>query len=210
MSYLVLVRHGLSEYNQKGLWAGWDNPPLTPEGHEQAQKTGEELKGIRFDYSYTSLLKRAQDTLTDIIQVLGQDELPIQKDIALNERNYGDFTAKNKWEVKEQLGEEEFQKLRRSWDYPIPNGESLKQVYSRVIPYYNAEIEPKLKEGKNILVSASGNSLRALVKHLENIPDGEISSLEIGTGEAYVYEIDENGKVLNKEIRGKNPLAGKI
>ena len=210
MSYLVLVRHGLSEYNKQGLWAGWADPALTPEGIEEAKKAGEVLKDIHFDYAYTNVLQRCIDTLEEIKKVLGQTNLPTVQNKAINERNYGDFTAKNKWQIKEQLGEEEFLKLRRSWDYPVPNGESLKQVYEREIPYFEAEILPKLKEGKNILISSSGNSLRALVKYLENIPDDQIANLEIGTGEVYVYDLDENGKVLKKETRTLNPMAGKV
>ncbi len=209
MAILVLVRHGLSEYNKKGIWAGWDNPPLAPEGFEEARKTGEELKDIHFDFAYSSALIRAQQTLDEILKVISQAP-PVVNNQALNERNYGDFTAKNKWEVKKELGEEEFQKLRRGWDYPVPNGESLKQVYEREIPYYTSEIEPKLKEGKNIIISSSGNALRALVKYLENIPDENVATLEIGTGEAYVYTVSSEGKVENKEIRGVNVNKGKV
>lgn len=205
MSKLVLVRHGISEYNKKGLWAGWDNPPLLPEGEKEAKKAGTELKDIRFDYGYTSVLKRAIDTLEIIKKTLGQPDLPTFQAKEINERNYGDFTAKNKWQVKEQLGEEEFKKLRRSWDYPIPNGESLKQVYEREIPYFEKEIIPKLKQGKNIVISSSGNSLRALVKYLENIPNDQIARLEIATGEVYVYDIDNQGKVTAKQIRAPHP-----
>jgi 2,3-bisphosphoglycerate-dependent phosphoglycerate mutase len=124
--------------------------------------------------------------------------------------DYGDYTGKNKWQVKEEIGEEAFMSFRRSWDHPPPNGESLKMVYEREIPYFQEEIEPKLKDGKNIIISSSGNSHRALVKYLENIPDSDISKLEIGTGEAYVYQIDESGKVVSKEIRGENPNKGRV
>lgn len=209
MSRLVLVRHGLSEYNKLGIWAGWDNPPLAPEGFEEAKKTGSELKDIHFDFAYASALIRAQQTLEEILKVINQTP-PVVHNQALNERNYGDFTAKNKWEVKKQLGEEEFQKLRRGWDYPVPNGESLKQVYEREIPYYTTEIEPKLKDNKNVIIASSGNALRALVKYLEQIPDEEVATLEIGTGEAYVYSINQNGKVESKEIRGINVNKGKV
>ena len=209
MAYLVLVRHGLSEYNKKGIWAGWDDPELTPEGVEEAKKAGTNLKDIHFDAAYTSVLKRAKDTLTYILQTINQTPL-VTENKALNERNYGDFTRKNKWEVQKEIGDEAFQKLRRSWDYPIPNGESLKQVYEREIPYYQQEIEPKLKDGKNVIIASSGNALRALVKYLENIPEDQIASLEIGTGEVHIYTIDENGKVTNKEVRAVNPKAGKV
>jgi 2,3-bisphosphoglycerate-dependent phosphoglycerate mutase len=119
------------------------------------------------------------------------------------ERNYGDFTGMNKWEVEKQMGKEEFMKLRRGWDYPIPNGESLKDVYDRVIPYYKENILPKLKGGKNIIVSSSGNALRSLVKYLEEVSDEDISKVEIAPGEVYVYQIDEDGNVVSKEIRNQ-------
>lgn len=209
MSILVLVRHGLSEYNKLGIWAGWDNPPLSPEGVEEAKAAGTQLANIHFNYAYASALIRAQQTLDEILSASKQTP-PIVHNPALNERNYGDYTAKNKWEIKEQLGEAEFQKLRRSWDYPIPNGESLKQVYEREIPYFKEEIEPKLREDKNVIIASSGNALRAIVKYIENIPEDEIASLEIGTGEAYVYQLDENRNVISKEIRGVNEKKGKV
>jgi len=209
MSTLVLVRHGKSEWNEKGLWTGWRDIPLAPKGVEEAQSTGEQLKDILFDYAYTSALMRAQQTLAEILRVLTQTP-PITNSQALNERDYGDYTEKNKWDIQKELGEEEFQKIRRSWDYPPPNGESLKMVYERVIPYFESEILPHLKDDKNVIIAAHGNSLRALVKHLENMSEDDIATLEIGTGEAYVYTIDNNGKVTHKEIRGINESKGKI
>lgn len=209
MAILVLVRHGKSEWNEKGLWTGWRDIPLAPPGFEEAKKTGNELKGIRFDLAYTSVLIRAKQTLDEILKVLNQTPEVFANE-ALNERDYGDYTEKNKWDIQKELGEEEFQRIRRSWDYPPPNGESLKMVYARVLPYYQSEIEPKLKEGKNILISAHGNSLRALVKYLENIADDKIAELEIGTGEAYIYTINNEGKITNKEIRGVNKNTGKV
>ncbi len=210
MAYLVLVRHGLSEYNKLGLWAGWIDVPLAPEGKEEAELTAHKLMDIRFDTAFVSSLTRAKETLAAMLPILQQEKTPIIENTALNERNYGTFAGKNKWQVKDSLGNEEFMKLRRSWDYPIPEGESLKQVYERVIPYYKKEIEPRLSEGENILIVSSGNALRALVKYLEDVSDSEITKLEIGTGEAYVYQIDPDGHVLQKDIRGKNPKAGKV
>lgn len=209
MATLILVRHGKSEWNELGLWTGWRDIPLAQKGIEEAKATGEQLKDIHFDFAYTSALIRAQQTLDEILKVVGQTP-PITHNEALNERDYGDYTEKNKWYIQKEVGEEEFQKIRRSWDYPPPNGESLKMVYERVKPYFETEILPKLKEGKNIIIAAHGNSLRALVKHLENISEDEITSLEIGTGEAYVYQIDKNGEVVSKEIRGQNPNTGKV
>lgn len=210
MAYLVLVRHGLSEYNEKGLWTGWDDPKLTPEGHIQAKKVGTLLKDIHFDISYTASLIRARQTLEDIIEVLGQKKLKIIETDRLNERDYGDFTKKNKWEIKKQIGEEEFHRLRRGWNYPIPNGESLKQTSHRIWPYFQNEILPKLKLGHNILISSSGNAIRALLKPLENLSEQEISETEIGIGEALVFEIGTNGVVLGKTLRNQNPKKGKI
>ncbi len=209
MAKLVLVRHGKSEWNEKGLWTGWRDIPLNQIGFEEAKRTGESLSDITFDVSYTSALIRAKQTLQEILKVIGQNPTTIENK-ALNERDYGDYTEKNKWQVKEEVGEEEFQKIRRSWDYPPPNGESLKMVYDRAVPYFREEIEPKLKDGKNIIIAAHGNSLRALVKYLENIPDEDIATLEIGTGEAYIYDIDQNGKITSKEIRGENVNKSKV
>ncbi|MFI5265249.1 MAG: 2,3-bisphosphoglycerate-dependent phosphoglycerate mutase [Candidatus Levyibacteriota bacterium] len=212
MSYLVLVRHGKSQWNKDGLWTGWRDIPLAPEGYEEARRTAAEIKDkhIHFDIAYTSDLIRAQQTLDEVLKIIGQTDIQIIKDPAIKERNYGDYTEKNKWQLKEQFGEDEFQKIRRAWDYPPPNGESLKMVYERTVPYYKQVIEPQLKAGKNVLVSAHGNSLRALVKYLENISDADIENLEFGLGEAYVYRMDSEGKIINKEILGKNPEAGKV
>jgi len=199
MAKLILVRHGESEWNQKGLWTGLTDIGLSEKGKIEAKSAGEKLKGLPIDIAYTSILLRAKQTLDEIKNVLGID-VPTIADKALNERDYGVYTGKNKWEIQKEVGEEQFQKIRRGWDTAIQNGESLKNVYDRVVPYYQSEILPKLKEGKNILISAHGNSLRALVKHLENISNADISSLELATGEVYVFEIDNNGNMLSKKI----------
>lgn len=210
MAYLALVRHGQSEWNALGLWTGLRDIELNDIGREEARQAAESLKGIKFDVAYTSALVRAQQTLDEILGVLDQKGIPITADAAINERDYGDLTAKNKWDVQKEYGDEQFMKWRRSWDYPVPNGETLKDVHDRVAPYYDSVILPQLKDGKNVIIAAHGNSLRALVKHLENIPETEIPSLEIGTGEVYLYEVDNDGKIKSKEIRVANPLAGKV
>jgi 2,3-bisphosphoglycerate-dependent phosphoglycerate mutase len=203
MAYLVLIRHGESTWNALGLWTGYKDVPLTSKGHAQARNAAQLIKDITLDIAYTSVLKRAQQTLTDILHELNSANIKIIKHQALNERDYGDLTGKNKWKIKEEYGEEQFLKWRRGWDYPPPNGESLKDVYNRVVPYYKNEILPKLNEGKNVIIVAHGNSLRALVKYLENISDEDIAKLEIGLGEVYVYTI-ENGEITSKEIRVTN------
>ena len=209
MAKLVLVRHGESKWNKLGLWQGWTDIDLTDNGIEQAKAVGREVRNIHFDNAYSSPLVRASKTLEEILKVLGQRDLPVIEDHAITEKHYGIYAGKNKWQVKEEVGEEEFQKLRRGWDYPTPEGESMKQVYERLIPYYEKEILPKLKDGKNIIITSHGNTLRTLIKYLDNLSEEEIAKLEFGIGEAYVYDIDKDGKVVSKEIRNKNPLAGK-
>lgn len=209
MSKLVLVRHGISDYNAKGIWTGWDDPDLTAEGFEQAKKAGQDLKDIHFDLAYTADLIRAKHTLDEILKTINQQDIEVITAPEIKERNYGIFTKKNKWEVRKKVGEQEFQKIRRSWDYQIEDGESLKQVNERFWKYYQNEVLPNLKEGRNVLMSSSGNAFRGLIKSLENLTEEEIAGIEFGIGEAYVYDIDSEGKVLHKEIRNKNPLAGK-
>lgn len=200
MSYLVLIRHGESEWNEKGLWTGWTDIGLSRKGEEEAKHAGLLLKDIPFKVAYTSQLIRTKQTLEGIEESL-KTTIPKVATQALNERNYGDYTGKNKWEIQKEVGEKKFLDMRRGWDVHIPNGETLKNVYSRVVPYYTTEILPKLEKGENVLVVAHGNSLRALVKYLENITDADIEHLDIATGEIYIYEIDEAGNILHKEIR---------
>lgn len=209
MAHLILVRHGESEWNKLGLWQGWIDIDLTENGISQAKATGKQLENIKIDLAYSSPLMRARKTLEEILKVLNLN-LEITTDKALTEKHYGIYAGKNKWEIKKELGDEEFQKLRRAWDYPTPEGESMKQVYERLIPYYEKEILPKLKEGKNIIIASHGNTLRTLVKFLEDLSEEQLSKLEIGTGEAYIYEIDAKGKIKAKEIRGENPNKLKI
>src|SRR6476619_2408667 len=151
MSYLILVRHGKSEWNALGLWTGWTDVELTQEGRKEAQKAAQALQDIEIHSSHTSKLKRAQQTLDEIKTALNLAHIPTSEHEALNERHYGIYTGKNKWQVKEQVGEEEFTKIRRGWDHPIPEGESLKQVYDRLLPYYEEQILKDLKEGKNVI-----------------------------------------------------------
>lgn len=201
MAYLILVRHGESLWNAQGLWTGLTNIPLSEKGKQEAKNAAEKIKNLPVDEVITSSLSRAIETGAIIIETLGKSSIPTIRDKAINERDYGDFTGKNKWEIQKMVGEEQFTNIRRSWDFQIPNGESLKQVYERVIPYYQNIMLPKLKSGTNILVCAHGNSLRALIKYLENISDTDIPNLELPTGGIYVYQIDQNGKVTSKEIR---------
>lgn len=199
MANLILVRHGESLWNEKGLWTGWTDIGLSEKGKEEARAAGEKLKGVPIDLAYTSVLLRAKQTLDEIKSVLGID-MPTFEDKALNEKNYGVYTGKNKREIKKEAGEDQFLKIRKSWDYQIPNGESLKQVYERVIPYFRNTIFPYLKQGKNVLISAHHNSLRALTKYLENLSDAEVESLDIATGEIYDYSLNDQGAIVAKKI----------
>ncbi len=202
MSYLALVRHSESEWNAKGLWTGWTDIDLGEAGRVEARKTAELIKDIKFDAVFCSPLARCRQTLDELRTVIDLENVQTEFVDALKERNYGDFTGKNKWEIEKQVGEEEFIKIRRAWDYPLSNGESLKDVYERAMPYYKKSIEPIVKSGKNVLVVAHGNSIRALLKYLENIPDEQISSVEVGIAQAVILELDSAGKVIKKEVRG--------
>jgi len=204
MAKLFLVRHGKSEWNKLGLWTGWTDVDLIDEGMEEAKRAGEFLRDEEIHKAYTSELKRTHQTFEKLKEGAGKDELTHTPHAALNERHYGVYTGKNKWQVKEEIGDDEFQKIRRGWDTLIPEGESLKDVHTRVVPHYEAIIKQDLMNGKNVLIVAHGNSLRALVKHLENIADDKICELEIGTGEIHCYNFDENGQITGKEIKNKN------
>ncbi len=194
---LVLVRHGQSEWNKLNLFTGWKDPGLTELGVEEATDAGKKLKaeGLKFDIAYTSALSRAQRTLDLMLEQLGQTGLETIKDQALNERNYGDLAGLNKDDAREKWGEAQVHIWRRSFDVPPPGGESLKDTLDRVLPYYDKVIWPTYKSGKNILISAHGNSLRALVMQLEGLSPEEIMKREIGTGEPIIYRLNEDGTV---------------
>jgi 2,3-bisphosphoglycerate-dependent phosphoglycerate mutase len=199
MSYLVILRHGQSQWNLENRFTGWVDIDLSEQGIREAQDAGEKLKGYKFDKAYTSDLIRAQRTLSIILDIIGQTDIPIEKDKALNERMYGDLQGLNKDELREKFGAEQVQIWRRSYDVAPPNGESLKDTAARVIPYWESKIVPDLKAGKNILVSAHGNSLRALVMYLEKLSGQEIVSIEIPTGSPKYYLLDKDLNILDKK-----------
>lgn len=197
---LVISRHTESEWNLLGKWTGLTDVNLTEKGHGEARKVGELLKGIAFDAVYTSEQKRTHQTLVGILEGSGHSKnVPHHKRADINERDYGDLTGKNKWEVKDEIGDEAFQGIRRGWDYPVPGGETLKDVYGRVVPFFDKELLPRLQEGENILMVAHGNSIRALIKHLEDIHEDEIANVEMGFGEVLVYHIKSTGELHQKE-----------
>jgi len=208
---LVLVRHGQSEWNRRNLFTGWCNPDLSEKGLIEALVAARLLKaeGFEFDMAFTSRLKRAQRTLDIILSELGQDDLAVKCSEDLNERHYGDLCGLNKDEARERWGEEQVQTWRRSYDIPPPGGESLKDTAERVLPYYNAEIWPELKAGKTILVSAHGNSLRALIMELEHLSPEEILSRELATGAPIVYRLTPDGEVESRKdlLPSRSPAA---
>ena len=199
-SKLVLVRHGQSEWNAKNLFTGWKDPKLTDLGIQEAIKAGDllETRNLKFDLMFTSDLFRAQETGRLILEQMNHADIQVIKDQSLNERNYGDLAGLNKDEAREKWGEEQVYIWRRSFDVPPPGGESLKNTAERVLPYFELEIMPKVKEGLNILVAAHGNSLRALVMELEKISSEEIVKLEIATGDPLTYEYS-NGEFVRTD-----------
>ncbi len=198
---LILVRHGQSEWNLKNLFTGWRNPGLTEKGIDEATEAGKLLKsrGYEIEICYTSALKRAQHTLDLILENMGIVNMTIIRNQALNERDYGDLAGLNKDDAREKWGEEQVHIWRRSYDTPPPGGESLKDTADRVLPYYEAEIAPRVADGGTILVAAHGNSLRALVMKLEGLTPEEILKREISTGKPIIYDFDADGRVTNVE-----------
>lgn len=197
---LILVRHGQSEWNEQNLFTGWKDPGLTELGIKEAKNAGSLIsdKGIQFDEMFTSMLVRAQDTGAIILDSINQQNIPITKNKALNERNYGSLAGLNKDDARKKWGEEQVHIWRRSFDIPPPEGESLKDTAERVLPYFHEYIMPKVIQGLSILVAAHGNSLRALIMELDLISSEDIVKLEIPTGAPIQYEFNQNGEVVNK------------
>ena len=199
---LVLVRHGQSDWNLKNLFTGWKDPDLTELGVTEAKSAGRKLKeqGLSFDIAFTSVLKRAQHTLDLALAEIGQTGLPITRDLALNERDYGDLSGLNKDDARAKWGEEQVHVWRRSYDVQPPGGESLKDTGARVWPYYMHVMQPHVLRGETVLVSAHGNSLRALIMALEGKSGEEIVKLELATGVPIVYALNADSTVKSKVI----------
>ena len=226
MSKLVLIRHGQSEWNLENLFTGWVDVNLSEQGEREAKEAGHKLKeaGIEFDQAYTSVLTRAIKTLHFALEESGQLWIPETKSWRLNERHYGALQGKNKADAAEKYGDEQVHIWRRSYDVLpplldandegsaandrryaeldpriIPGGENLKVTLERVIPFWEDNIAPDLLDGKNVIVAAHGNSLRALTKYIENISDEDIMDVEMATGQPVVYELDDNLNIVSKE-----------
>ena len=238
MSTLILLRHGESVWNAENLFTGWVDVPLSDKGRGEAERGGQQLKdaGLAPDIVHTSLLRRAITTAAISLDVADRHWIPVKRDWRLNERHYGALQGKNKSETLQKFGEEQFQLWRRSYDVPpppladddeysqvgdpryadieVPRTECLKDVVERLVPYWEQAIVPDLQAGRTVLVTAHGNSLRALVKHLDGISDADIAALNIPTGQPLVYQLDESlqplvpgGEYLDPEAAAAAALA---
>jgi len=200
MALLALVRHGESQWNLENRFTGWVDVPLTEKGRAEARRAGELLRDIRFDCAFTSVLQRAIETLDIMLEVIDQQGIPIERDQALNERHYGDLQGLNKAETAKKFGEEQVHLWRRSYDIAPPGGESLKDTAARTLPYFEGRIMAAVQQGKNVLVSAHGNSLRSIVMKLDGLTKEQVLGLNLATGVPLVYEFDGSMKLLSKRV----------
>ncbi|MGD0284631.1 MAG: 2,3-bisphosphoglycerate-dependent phosphoglycerate mutase [Candidatus Saccharimonadales bacterium] len=199
---LIIVRHAESEWNATGQWTGLTNVHLSENGFKQAALLGQALKklNIPVDKAYCSEQIRTRETLEGMLDAAQLFNVEVETKGAMNERDYGEYTGKNKWEVKDLIGEEAFNQLRRGWDVPVPGGETLKMVYERVVPFYTDIVLPQLRDGNNVMIVASGNSLRALIKYLESVSDENVGHLEMPFGQIIVYDISDGGLCAKSEV----------
>ncbi len=191
MAKLILLRHLKSQWNKENRFTGWTDVPLCQEGIESAEETAKKIPDIKIDKVYTSPLKRNMDSVSLVLKKLGKEDLPVVADKALDERNYGQLQGLNKDEIKKKYGEEQVRLWRRSWSVAPPQGESLKDVFERAVPFFKEHIEKDLEREKNILVVASHNSLRAIIKYIEKISDEDIINVEVPYAGLIEYEYDK-------------------
>lgn len=199
MPQLILVRHGQSIWNLENRFTGWVDVPLTDQGQEEARNAGKKLHGADIDVAYTSVLRRAQHTLDLILETMGV-EVPVIRDQALNERHYGDLQGLNKEDTAKKFGADQVKIWRRSYDIPPPNGEALKNTAERTLPFFERCILGDIRQGKNVLVVAHGNSNRSIVMMLDNLSKEEVLELNLDTGVPLVYELSTEGQVLGKQV----------
>lgn len=198
---LIIARHHESEWNKAGLWTGTRDVHLTQYGFAKSNEMGLLLKDTPIDNAYASMQVRAIETLSCMLYTLKLYSVPSEYVHALDERDYGDYTGKNKWEMEKLIGEEAFESMRRDWDYPVPRGETLKMVYERVVPFYRAVVLPLLAAGRTVLIVSHGNALRALMMYLESIPPEKARSVEMLFGAVVLYHVSDEGKMVDKEVR---------
>ena len=195
---LIILRHGESEWNAKGIWTGTRDVHLSSKGHHDSALIGQALRGTHIDHVFLSKQIRTLETLKGVMEGMGAPLPPYTSNEAINERDYGIYTGKNKWQMKTELGDEQFQLIRRGWDVAIPEGESLKQVYERSVPYYLQTIVPAVRQGQTILLVAHGNSIRSLMKYIESLSDDTVGRLEMLFGTILEYHIDDDGHMTAK------------
>ena len=200
MPQLILLRHGESQWNLENRFTGWVDVPLSPRGENEAKQAGLKLKSYLIDIAYTSVLRRANDTLNLALEAAEKTAVPIVKTLALNERHYGELQGLNKEETAQKFGEEKVRIWRRSYDVAPPGGESLKDTAARTLPYYRDVILKDLAQGKNVLIAAHGNSLRSIVMEIEKLTPEEILKVEIPTGVPIIYEFDPSLKLKSKKV----------
>jgi len=201
MAKLIIARHHESEWNKLGQWTGIRDRHLTDYGFEKSTEMGELIKDIPIDAAFASMQVRSIETLSCMLEARDLEHVPTVHSSALNERDYGDYTGKNKWEVEKLLGEEKWESIRRDWNCPVPNGETLKTVYERVVPFYLHDILPLLNAGKNVLVVSHGNAIRTMQKYIEHISDEDIANVEMLFGGIVIYDVDKDGYMIDKEER---------
>jgi len=198
---LIIVRHGQSRWNVKALWTGTRDVGLTGQGHVEARQLGQSLEHTKLDLAYVSQQLRAKETLQDLLEAAGQTGLPSHVNAAINERDYGSFTGQNKWQVEAKIGEGAFENLRRGWDFPVPDGETLKDVYNRTVPFYRETVLPDLAAGHTVLIVSHGNAIRSLIKYLENVSDHDIEDVEMIFGTILFYKVDPEGRMVTKQAK---------
>lgn len=198
---LIIARHHESEWNKEGVWTGSRDVHLTQYGFSKSAEMGALIKDVRIDAVFASMQVRAIETLSCMLDALGLHQVPAEYVHMLDERDYGDYTGKNKEEMRNILGEEKYDHVHRDWDYPVPNGETLKDVYGRVMPFYVTQVLPHLRAGRNVLIVSHGNALRALTMYLESVPPEKAPDVEMLFGAVVLYGVDDEGRMVNKEVR---------
>lgn len=197
----IVARHHESDWNHKGLWTGMRDRHLTEYGFKKSEEMGLLIKGIEINHAFASMQVRSIETLSSMLEAMELYHVPTEHVTMLNERDYGDYTGKDKWEMEKILGEEGWNKVRRDWDCPVPNGETLKMVYDRAVPFFIDRVLPLLNKGQNVLMVSHGNAIRALMKYIENISDENVKNIEMLFGAVLVYELDDTGHMISKDIR---------
>ncbi len=202
---LLMARHGESLWNERGVWTGSRDVHLTPFGKEMSYDMGLQVREFDIQQAVCSMQHRTKETLDEMLRAMGKEDVPVIRSAAIDERDYGDYTGKNKAAMRELLGADTFERMHREFAYPIPHGESLSMVYARAVPFYLETIVPLLKSGRNVLVVSHGNTIRALMKYIETISDEGIKDVEMLFGSVLIYRVDEAGRLVSRDERFTTP-----